>query len=88
MLGQGESELRNNLRLTALQGNRVVTPENLPESGLFFRADHFSLARRCVPVLLIMGLEGGAGLIGVGRSAEDEWIEDSTGNCYHQRCDA
>ena len=65
MLGQGESELRNNLRLTALQGNRVVTPENLPESGLFFRADHFSLARRCVPVLLIMGLEGKAGLCGM-----------------------
>ena len=31
---------------------RTVTPETFSERGLFFRADHFSLARRGVPALL------------------------------------
>ena len=74
-------------RAAALQG-RTVTPENLPENGLFFRADHFSLARRGVPVLLLMGIAGGADLLEGGREAGDQWIADYTGNCYHQTCDA
>lgn len=87
LVGEGQSELENDLRLAALQQGRVVTPENLPENGLFFRADHFSVARRGVPVLLIMGIAGGADLIDGGRAAGDRWIADYTGNCYHQTCD-
>ena len=60
----------------------------MPENGLFFRADHFSLAQRGVPVLLIMGIAGGADLIDGGREAGDQWIADYIGNCYHQTCDA
>jgi Zn-dependent M28 family amino/carboxypeptidase len=88
LVGEGQSDLENDLRLAALEQDRVVTPENLPENGLFFRADHFSLARRGVPVLLIMGIAGGADLIDGGRAAGDQWIADYTGNCYHQTCDA
>jgi Zn-dependent M28 family amino/carboxypeptidase len=88
LVGEGQSELENDLRLAAMAQDRVVTPENLPENGLFFRADHFSVARRGVPVLLIMGIAGGADLIDGGRAAGDQWIEDYTGNCYHQTCDA
>lgn len=87
-VGEGQSELERDLeRAAALQG-RTVTPENLPENGLFFRADHFSLARRGVPVLLLMGIAGGADLLEGGREAGDQWIADYTGNCYHQTCDA
>jgi Zn-dependent M28 family amino/carboxypeptidase len=75
------------MRAASLQ-ERTVTPENLPENGLFFRADHFSLARRGVPVLLLMGIAGGADLLEGGRAAGDKWIADYTGNCYHQTCDA
>ncbi|MFT7471151.1 MAG: Zn-dependent M28 family amino/carboxypeptidase, partial [Kiritimatiellia bacterium] len=88
LVGEGQSDLENDLRLAALEQDRVVTPENLPENGLFFRADHFSLARRGVPVLLIMGIAGGADLVDGGRAAGDQWIADYTGNCYHQTCDA
>ncbi|MEH6587096.1 MAG: M28 family peptidase [Halioglobus sp.] len=88
LVGEGQSDLEGDLaRAAALQG-RVVTPENLPENGLFFRADHFSLARRGVPVLLIMGIAGGSDLIEGGRAAGDQWIADYIGNCYHQTCDA
>lgn len=87
LVGEGQSELEDDLaRAAALQG-RVVTPENLPENGLFFRADHFSLARRGVPVLLIMAIAGGADLVDGGRAAGDQWIADYIENCYHQTCD-
>jgi len=88
LVGEGQSELENDLRRAARKQGRTITPENLPENGLFFRADHFSLARRGVPVLLIMGIAGGSDLINGGRAAGDQWIADYTGNCYHQTCDA
>ncbi len=88
LVGEGQSELEDDLARAAATQNRVVTPENLPENGLFFRADHFSLARRGVPVLLIMGIAGGADLVDGGREAGDQWIADYIENCYHQTCDA
>jgi Zn-dependent M28 family amino/carboxypeptidase len=88
LVGEGQSDLEDDLVRAAALQSRVVTPENLPENGLFFRADHFSLARQGVPVLLIMGIAGGADLVEGGRAAGDQWIADYTGNCYHQTCDA
>jgi hypothetical protein len=46
------------------------------------------MARVGVPVLLIMGIAGGADLIDGGRVAGDAWIADYIANCYHQTCDA
>ena len=88
LVGEGQSDLEEDLMRAAALQSRVVTPENLPENGLFFRADHFSLARQGVPVLLLMGIAGGADLVEGGRVAGDQWIADYTGNCYHQTCDA
>jgi Zn-dependent M28 family amino/carboxypeptidase len=88
LVGEGQSDLEGDLQRAAAAQGRVVTPENLPENGLFFRADHFSLAREGVPVLLIMGIAGGADLVEGGRAAGDAWIAEYTGNCYHQTCDA
>jgi Zn-dependent M28 family amino/carboxypeptidase len=87
LVGEGQSDLQDNLERAAARQGRVVTPENLPENGLFYRADHFSLARRGVPVLLIMAIAGGADLVDGGRAAGDQWIADYTGTCYHQTCD-
>ncbi len=88
LVGEGQSELEDDLeRFAAVQG-RVVTPENLPENGLFYRADHFPLAQGGVPVLLIMGIAGGSDLVEGGREAGDQWIADFIANCYHQTCDA
>ena len=88
LVGEGQSELQDDMERMAARQGRTVTPENLPENGLFFRADHFSLARRGVPVLLIMGIAGGADLVEGGRAAGDQWIADYTGTCYHQTCDS
>ena len=88
LVGEGQSDLEVDLARAAARQGRVVTPENLPENGLFFRADHFSMARAGVPVLLLMGIAGGADLVTGGRAAGDQWIKDYIGNCYHQTCDA
>jgi len=87
LVGEGQSDLEHDLERAAASQGRVLTPENLPENGLFFRADHFSLARGGVPVLLIMGIAGGSDLLEGGRAAGDAWIADYIGNCYHQTCD-
>ena len=88
LVGEGQSDLEDDLASAAAVQGRVVTPESLPENGLFFRADHFSLAQRGVPVLLIMAIAGGADLVEGGREAGDQWIADYIGSCYHQTCDA
>jgi Zn-dependent M28 family amino/carboxypeptidase len=67
---------------------RYVTPENHPERGLFYRADHFSFAKRGVPVLLDMALAGAYDLQNGGRAAGERWLDDFTARCYHQACDA
>ena len=88
LVGEGQSDLQEDLARAAAAQGRYVTPENLPENGLFYRADHFSLARVGVPVVLIMGIAGGADLVEGGRAAGDAWIADYVGNCYHKTCDA
>ena len=71
-----------------MPSGRTITPDAHPEKGLFYRADHFSLAKRGVPTLLVMGLGGGADLVEGGRAAGEKWVSDYTTNCYHQPCDA
>lgn len=86
LVGEGQSELEDDLARAAAAQGRVVTPEALPERGLFYRADHFPLARRGVPVLLLMAMSGGADLVEGGREAGDAWLTDYM-RCYHQTCD-
>ncbi|MBQ0771382.1 MAG: M20/M25/M40 family metallo-hydrolase [Sphingomonadales bacterium] len=88
LVGKGQGTLEDDLAKFARLQGRVVTEENLPERGLFFRADHFSLAKRGVPVLLMMSLAGASNLVDGGRAAGQKWIDDYTGNCYHAACDA
>jgi Zn-dependent M28 family amino/carboxypeptidase len=88
LIGAGQNSLENDLAKAAAAQGRTLTPDAKAERGLFYRADHFSLARRGVPVLLLMGIGGGADLIEGGRAAGDKWVSDYTAHCYHQACDA
>ena len=87
LVGAGQSELEDDLARAAAALGRVVTPESLPERGLFFRADHFPLARQGVPVLLLMAISGAADMREGGREAGNRWLEGYM-RCYHQPCDA
>ena len=85
-LVHGQSALEDLLAQAARAQGRVVTPEALPERGLFYRADHFPLARRGVPTLLLMAISGAPDLVAGGRTAGQAWL-DGYMRCYHQTCD-
>jgi Zn-dependent M28 family amino/carboxypeptidase len=87
LIGAGQNELEDDLARAAAAQGRTVTADAKPERGLFYRADHFSLAKRGVPTLLIMAIGGGEDLVSGGRAAGDAWVSDYTAHCYHQTCD-
>jgi Zn-dependent M28 family amino/carboxypeptidase len=87
LVGAGQNSLETLLAAGAARQGRVVTPDAHPERALFFRADHFSVAKRGVPVLLLMGIGGGPDLVEGGREAGDRWVTEYTTKCYHQPCD-
>ncbi|GAA4777322.1 M28 family metallopeptidase [Stakelama sediminis] len=87
LVGKGNSTLDKDLEEAAATQGRTVVPETFTERGLFFRADHFSVARRGVPSLLIMALGGPPDLRQGGLKAGQAWLDDYM-KCYHQTCDS
>lgn len=87
LVGAGQTNLEDDLAKAAATQDRTITPETLPERGLFYRADHFPLARQGVPVLLLMALSGAPDMREGGRAAGEKWLTDYM-RCYHQTCDA
>lgn len=88
LVGKGQGTLEDDLARVARAQGRTVSVESLPERGLFYRADHFSMAKPGVPVLLMMGIAGASDLVNGGKAAGQAWVDDYTGKCYHQACDA
>ena len=89
LVGRGQSgDMEALLSDAARAQGRYITDENHPERGLFYRADHFSFAKRGVPVLLDMALAGAYDMVNGGRPAGEKWLSDFTATCYHQTCDA
>ncbi len=54
--GKGLSEMEDYLADAAAAQGRSVKMDPRPQNGLFFRSDHFSLAKQGVPSLLFMSL--------------------------------
>ena len=89
LVGRGQSaDMERLLGDAARAQGRYVTAESHPERGLFYRADHFSFAKRGVPVLLDMALAGAYDMVDGGRNAGNRWLDSFTTTCYHQTCDA
>jgi Zn-dependent M28 family amino/carboxypeptidase len=88
LVGAGQNDLEDDLARAANAQGRIVTVDAKPERGLFYRADHFSLAKRGVPTLLLMAIGGGEDLVDGGREAGDAWVSNYTAHCYHETCDA
>jgi len=87
LVGAGQNTLETDLAAVAARHGRTITPDAKPERALFYRADHFSVAKRGVPTILFMGMGGGADLVTGGRAAGEAWVEAYTANCYHKTCD-
>jgi Zn-dependent M28 family amino/carboxypeptidase len=88
LVGAGQNSLESDLVRAASTQGRSVTPEKNVDKGFFYRADHFSLAKRGVPTLVLMAPAGGPDLVVGGISAGDRWVNDYMTNCYHKTCDA
>jgi len=87
LVGSGKDSLEADMARAARAQGRTITPDPHPEKALFYRADHFSVAKRGVPTVLIMGMAGGPDLVAGGREAGERWVNDYTARCYHQVCD-
>jgi Zn-dependent M28 family amino/carboxypeptidase len=84
VLGFGASALDDDLRRAAAAQDRVLVPEPTPERGLYYRSDHFNLAKQGVPMLYTK-----AGIDSPTRGADygRTWLEDYVANRYHKPSD-
>jgi Zn-dependent M28 family amino/carboxypeptidase len=81
VIGPGKSELEPMLAKYAKAQGRVVVPEPSPEKGSFYRSDHFSLAKRGVPMIYF---DAGEDLVNGGTAAGAAASADYTDNRYHK----
>jgi Zn-dependent M28 family amino/carboxypeptidase len=80
VIGGGKSELDGYLaRALAAEGRRA-TPDRSPEAGYYYRSDHFSLAKRGVPMF---NLKSGQDLVDGGTVAGLTFAANYRANAYH-----
>ncbi|MCR2832438.1 M28 family metallopeptidase [Parerythrobacter lacustris] len=85
VVGGGKSMLDGYLDRALVALGRTATPEPTPEKGYYYRSDHFSFAKRGVPMLYI---DGGEDLIDGGKAAGAAFAKEYTEKDYHQPSDA
>jgi Zn-dependent M28 family amino/carboxypeptidase len=80
VVGGGKSELDAFLAKALEAEHRYITPDPTPEKGFYYRSDHFSLAKRGVPMFYV---DGGEDLVNGGRAAGEAYAKDYTEKRYH-----
>jgi hypothetical protein len=84
LIGSGKSSLDGVIQRVATWQNRVITPDQFPDRGYYYRSDQFSLAKIGVPAIY---LHSGTSVIGKpegwGKQQLDEWTQTK----YHQPSD-
>ena len=80
VIGGGKSQLDAFLAKALKAEGRYGTPDPSPEKGYYYRSDHFSLAKRGVPMFYV---DGGRDLVKGGRAAGAAYEKDYTENRYH-----
>ncbi len=84
VIGHGKSNLDAVIESVAKSQGRIVTPDNFPDRGYYYRSDQFSLAKIGVPgVYLHPGLNVVGKPAGWGKEQLEAWTE----NIYHQPSD-
>ena len=84
VVGFGASDLDDYLRRAAEQRGRTLSPEPTPEKGLYYRSDHFNLAKQGVPMLYP---KPGIDLVNGGPDAGRAWLDTYVANHYHKVSD-
>jgi Zn-dependent M28 family amino/carboxypeptidase len=80
VIGGGKSELDTYLMRALAEEGRSASPDPSPEKGSYYRSDHFSLAKRGVPMFYV---DSGEDLVNGGRAAGAAHSKDYTANRYH-----
>lgn len=80
VIGGGKSELDGFLAKVLKDEGRYATPDSSPEKGYYYRSDHFSLAKRGVPMFYV---DGGEDLVNGGKAAGDAYNKEYTAKHYH-----
>ncbi|WP_460611662.1 M28 family metallopeptidase [Hymenobacter seoulensis] len=84
VIGYGQSELEDYARAAAKEQGRYLLPDQTPETGMFYRSDHFSFAHVGVPSLYASGgFESRTG----GKEAIAKQRQNYTTNMYHKPAD-
>lgn len=84
VVGFGQSQMDDYLKQAVAAQGRIITAEESPEKGHFFRSDHFNFARKGVPALYA---KGGTDLFAGGDAAGKAAFDDYGKNRYHQAAD-
>ena len=80
VMGGGKSQLDDFLAKALADEGRVATPDPSPEAGYYYRSDHFSLAKRGVPMIYA---DPGIDLIEGGRAAGAAYDQRYREMAYH-----
>ncbi|WP_028966464.1 M28 family peptidase [Sphingomonas phyllosphaerae] len=80
VVGKGKSELDAYLTAALKTQNRVASAEPTPEKGFYYRSDHFSLAKRGVPMIYF---DAGDDLVAGGKVAGAAAAKDYEEHRYH-----
>ncbi|WP_157217698.1 M28 family metallopeptidase [Flavisphingomonas formosensis] len=81
VVGPGKSELEESLKRWAATQHRTIMPEPTPEKGFYYRSDHFSFAKKGVPML---DADSGQDLLVGGIAAGKKADDDYTAHRYHK----
>lgn len=84
IIGFGQSQMDGYLKDALLAENRVISADEEPENGFFYRSDQLNFARMGVPVLYA---RGGFTKIDGGETAGRAAYDDFTHNRYHKPSD-
>jgi Zn-dependent M28 family amino/carboxypeptidase len=84
VIGLGKSSLDELVSTVARSQDRVVTPDEFPDRGYYYRSDQFSLAKVGVPGVY---LHSGINVIGKPAGWGKEQLEEWTRTKYHQPSD-
>ncbi|MDC8831604.1 M28 family metallopeptidase [Alteromonas gilva] len=84
VIGMGKSDLEQELTIAAGRQGRVVTQEDRPEAGYYYRSDHFSFAKAGVPALYA---KGGSEPVDEATAQYRKRTKVIVDGCYHQVCD-
>ncbi|MEO7936917.1 MAG: M28 family metallopeptidase [Dokdonella sp.] len=84
VIGLGQSELDAYVEAAAKVQGRVISADESPEKGHFFRSDHVNFARAGIPALYAMS---GFDLLDGGEAAGRKAADDYTANRYHKTSD-